>query len=269
MRGCLIIILFVFIATSCNFSDKKSEERRDFYNDISGWDIKHVPIIPPFRASSTYPGQWLINGSKEFLHLGKNRRGGIPVTSVGVSKNYVYGKTENGQWFLFNVSSLIYSEYPTDTDLFETLKLFNLDRNQIQTCDKYFQQLSERKRCYWYPKVGEGYPKFEAYQPDKVYTVLVTGKGKLTDFEVKETIKRTVSKIYYFKIKYGNDKNDLLYGSFDYSPPRLINNNEIFTAYAEDNTFLNVSVYTPFPVGQSKGIHEKDRIVLSKQIELK
>jgi hypothetical protein len=268
MTRYLIIIAILLAVTSCNFSENKSEEKSDFYSTIAGWDIKHVPIIPPFRASSTYPGQWLINGSKELLHLGKNRGGDIPVNSFGVSKNYIYGKTENGQWFLFNVNSLLYSEYSTDDELFETLKKYKLDKNPIETCDNYFQQLTENKRCYWYPKVGEEYPKFNDYQPDTVYTILVDGKEKVTDFKVKESIKKTVSKIYYFKIKYDNDKNDLFYVSFDYSPPKLINNNEIFTAYSKDNIFLNVSVYTPFPVGQSKGIDEKDRIVISKKIEL-
>jgi hypothetical protein len=70
-------------------------------------------------------------------------------------------------------------------------------------------------------------------------------------------------------MKYDNEKNDLFYVSFDYSTPRLINNSEIFAAYAEDNTNLNISVFTPFPVGKKKGIEEKDRIVISKQIELK
>jgi hypothetical protein len=264
----LIIILLAFIATGCNLSDSKPKKKKDFYNTIAGWDIKYIPIIPPFRASSIYPEQWLIS-AKELLHLGKNRMGAISVNSFGVSKNYVYGKTEDGQYFLFNVNSLLYSEYETDTELFETLKLFNIEKNQIETCENYFQQLRENKRCYWYPKESEKYPKFKDSQPDTVYTIIVNGEETVTDFEVKEKIKKTVSKIYSFKVKYDNEKNDLFYVSFDYSPPKLINNNKIFTAYSEDNTFLNISVYTPFLVAQNKGINEKDRIVIYRQIELK
>ena len=265
----LIIFAILLAVTSCNFSDNKSGEKSDFYNTIVDSDIKHVPIIPPFRASSTSPGKWLINGSKELLYLGKDRSGDIPVNSFGVSKNYIYGETENGQWFLFNVNSLLYSEYLTDNELFETLKKYNLDKNPIENCDNYFQQLTGNKRCYWYPKKGEEYPKTNDDHPDTIYTILVDGKEKVTDFKVKESIKKTVSKIYYFKIKYDNDKNDLFYVSFDYSPPRLINNNEIFSAYSEDNIFLNIYVYTPFPVAQRKGIDEKNRIIISKKIELK
>ncbi|NNV57400.1 hypothetical protein [Limnovirga soli] len=264
-----ILILLAFLFASCNLSDNKTGVKKDFYNSIADWDIKYVPIIPPFRASSTYPGQWVINGSQEILHLGKNRGGDIPVNSFGVSKNYIYGKTENGQWFLFNINSLVYSEYSTDTELYKILNLFKLGKNQIESCDKYFQQLSDNKRCYWYPKVGEEYQKFEDKLPDKVYTVLVDGKEKATDFKVKETIQKSVSKLYYFTVRYDNERNDLFYVSFDYSPPQLIDKNKIYTAYCEDNVFLDISIYTPFPVGQSKGIDEKDRIVLSKQIELK
>jgi hypothetical protein len=265
----LVIIAFLLAVTSCNFSDNKSEEKNDFYNTIAGWDIKYVPIVPPFRACSTYPGQWLINGSKESLHLGKNRGGDIPVNSFGVSKNFIFGKTEDGQWFLFNMFSLLYAEYSTENELFETLKKYKLDKNEIKPCENYFHQLSNDKRCYWYPKVGEQYPKFEDYRPDSIYTITVEGTVKVTDFNVIGTIKKNISKIYYFQMKYDNEKNDLFYVSFDYSTPRLINNSEIFAAYAEDNTNLNISVFTPFPVGKKKGIEEKDRIVISKQIELK
>lgn len=264
-----ITILLSFLVTSCNFSDRKTQSKNDFYNTIAGWDIKHVPIIPPFRASSTYPGQWLINGSTEILHLGKNRGGDIPVNSFGVSKNYIYGKTENERWFLFNVYSLVYSEYSNEIDLDETLKLLKLDKNKVETCEKYFQELSNEKRCYWYPKIGEAYPKFEDSQPDKIYTILVDGNEKVTDFKVKETIKKTVSKIYYFNVQYDNEENELYYVSFDYSAPQLIDKDKIYIASCEDNIFLNISVYTPFPVAERKGITEKDRIVLSKQIELK
>lgn len=269
IRILTLILVVLTITGGCSISDKKSEDGKDFYNTIAGWDIKHVPIIPPFRASSTTPGQWLINGSKESLHLGKNRGGDIAVNSFGVSKNYIYGKTENEQWFLFNVNTLLYAEYATENELFETLEKYKLDKNQIATCDDYYQQLTDNKRCYWYPTIGKEYPIFENYRPDSAYTIVVEGEEKVTDFKVKEPIRRSVSKIYYFKVKYDNDKNDLFYVSFNYSPPRLINNTDLFTAYAEDNNFIDITVYTPYPVGQSKGIDEKDRIVISKNIELK
>ncbi|HEX7847840.1 MAG TPA: hypothetical protein VF476_18700 [Chitinophagaceae bacterium] len=263
-----ITIFFLFAMTSCGLPEKKTGGEKDFYNTIAGWDIQHVPIIPPFRATSTYPGLWLITGSDGLLHLGKNRVGDIPVYSFGVSKNYIYGKTENERWFLFDINSSLYAEYSTDKELFETLAIYKLDKNPIESCDKYYKDLTEDKRCYWYPKPGEDYPKFEDYQPSTIYTIIVDGKEKVTDFKIKESIRRTISKVYYFRMKYDNEKNDLFYVSFDYSPPRLITNHEIFTAYAEDNTSLNISVYTPFPVGQSKGIEEKDRIVISKEVSL-
>lgn len=269
MVQCFIIVVLIFMMSGCNFRDGNSEQKKDFYNTIGGWDIKHIPIIPPFRVSCAYPGQWLINGPKELLQHGKNRSGSIAVHSFGVSKNYIYGKTEDDQWFLFNVNSYMYSEYLTENELSETLKIYDLYKNNIETCDHYFQQLSENIRCYWYPETGDAYPTFAEYAPDKVYTILVDGKEKVTGFKLNETIKKTVSKLYYFKIQYDNAQNDLFYISFDYSAPRLINNDEIFAAYAEDNRMLTISVYTPYPVGQSKGIEEKDRIVITRLIELR
>jgi len=264
----LLLLLFLLGILSCHPPASKPGQEKDFYNTISGWDIKHVPVIPPFRASSTYPGHWLLNGSKEFLHLGKNRAGDIPVHSFGVSKNYIYGKTENGQWFLFNIYSLLYAEYTTEDELTETLKKYKLDKNDIELCDDYFKQLSANKRCYWYPKAGGEYPMFKDYQPDSSYTVFVEGADRVKDFKVKGKVKKTNSKIYYFKMNCGNDKNDLLYVSFDYSYPRLIKNDEIIAAYAEDNSLLNIAVYTPFPVAKSRGIEEKDRVIISREVVL-
>jgi len=259
----LTIILFLFIAKSCMFSDNKLKEKKDFYNTISGWDIKHVPIIHPFRATSTYPGVWLINGT-ELL----NKGGSIPVISFGVTKNYIYGKTDSEEWFLLNTNSLLYSEYSTETELIETLKLFNLEKNPIETCDNYFDLLKEKKRCYWYPNVGEKYPKFEDIEPDKVYTIQIEGKDRITDFKINGKIKKSVSKIYYFKMKYDKENNDLFHVSFNQSSPKLIENNEIYSAYVEDNNFVNISVYIPFTVAHNNGISEINRTVISRQIKL-
>ncbi len=268
MKQNLSIIISILCLTACNFFDSKPKEKQDFYNTIAGWDIKHVPIIPPFRASSTGVG-WLINGSTESLHLGKNIGGDIPVKSFGVSKNYIYGQNENNNWFFFNSSTLIYAEYSTENELNETLKIYKLEKKQILTCEKYFEQLSNNKRCYWFPKAGEDYPKFDDFQPENYYEIFVDGKQKITDFKLRETIKKTVSKIYYFKIKYDNNANDLFYISFDYSSPKLLKNDLTIAAYAVDNSSLNITIYTPFPVGQEKGIEEKNRLSISKQFDLK
>ena len=264
-----IIILLAFLISSCNFSKQEQEKNSSFYSTIAGWDIKHIPIIPPFRASSTYPGQWLIGGSKELLHLGKNRAGDIPVTEFGVSKNFVYGKTENNQWFLFNIQSLLYTEYETENELDTTLKIFKLTKNKIESCEKYFKQLSISKNCYWFPKTGNTYPQFEDLPPKDIYTIKVIGADKVTDFVLKEEIISSPTKIYNFRIQYDSKlANDLYYVSFDHSPPKLINDSLIYTGTSDNKNSLNISVYTPFPVGQRKGIDEKDRVVISKNTKL-
>jgi hypothetical protein len=258
----LITIIVLLVEANC-----KSGEEKNFYNTTDDWDIAYVPIIPPFRAYSLHDSEWFIE-SKEPLCLGKSRGGSFRVYSFGVSKNYIYGKTENARWFLLNVVSPLYSEYSTEKELLETLGMYKLDRNPIESCDKYVQDLIANKRCYWYPIKGKEPPKYEGYRPGKVYTISVQGKEKVTDFKVKETIRRTTSKVYFFKIDYDNKNNDLLYVSFN-CYPRLINDSEIYSAYAEDSNSLSISIYTPWPEAQSKGIEEKDRIVLTKKFELK
>ena len=68
---------------------------------------------------------------------------------------------------------------------------------------------------------------------------------------------------------YDNDKNDLYYISFQNSNPKLIHHNEIYSACASDTKELNISVYTPYPVAEKKGIKEEDRFVLSKVIYIR
>ncbi len=264
-----LIILVLLVISGCDFSsERKKTATEDFYSSISDWDIKYIPIFPPFRASSTYPDEWLISGSEE-IHLGENEFGAIHVESFGVSKNYIYGMTKEKLWFLFNTNTSIYSEYATEKELNETLKMFNLDKNKIETCAYYFDQLNNNKRCYWFPKVGSTYPKYEDAKPDKVYTIVVNGKENISDFKVSQSIRKSPSKLYFFKFDYKYNQNELFYFSANGSSPKLISDTTLYSVYCEGDTYMNISIYTPFPVAQSKGIPEKDRIVISKLVEIK
>lgn len=270
----LIIILPLFLLNSCHFSNKQASQETDFYSTIAGWDIKHVPIIPPFRATSTYPGQWHISGAPEMLHLGSNRKGDIPVLAFGVSRQYIYGtipkdqKDELARWFLFNTQNLLYAEYDSVEELNEALKRYELDKKTVELCDTYFMELSDGKRCYWFPEKGQDYPIYPTFKPDSCITINIKESKTGIDFKLPPVIKRSATKIYYFKTVYNRDTNDLYYISFDSSNPKLIKNGDTIAAYAENNRRLEITVYTPYPIAQSKGLNEKDRIVLTQGVAL-
>ena len=101
-----------------------------------------------------------------------------------------------------------------------------------------------------------------------MYTIKIKGKENISGFKVTQSIKKSASKLYFFKFDYANKQNELFYFSGNSSSPKLINDTTIYTVYSEDNTYLNLSVYTPFPVAESKGIAEKNRVVLSELIRL-
>lgn len=269
-----VILLFVLLLSSCHFSNKQTPQEHDFYETIAGWDIKHVPIIPPFRATSTSPGQWQISGAGESLHLGNNRKGDIPVLAFGVSKQYIYGTIpkdhadELARCFLFNTQNLLYVEYDSVEELNKAFEHYLLDKKPIERCDTYFTELSENKRCYWYPEKGQDYPIYPAFRPDSCITITIKESSKGIHFQLPPVIKRSATKIYYFKTAYNRDTNDLYYISFDNSNPKLIKNGDTIAAYAENNRMLEITVYTPYPIAQSKGLSEKDRIVLTQEVAL-
>ena len=88
------VFLIYLIALSIGLNScNKPKEKIGFYKSISGLDVRHVPIIPPFKATSTDGGRsWLINSS-QIIRLDQNRYGSIPILEFGVSKNYIYGST--------------------------------------------------------------------------------------------------------------------------------------------------------------------------------
>lgn len=269
-----ILLFCVFLLNNCHFSNKQTSGEDDFYSTIAGWDIKQVPIIPPFRATSSSPGQWLISGAGESLHPGNNREGDIPVEAFGVSKQYIYGTAPNDQadgppqWFLFNTQNLLYVAYDSEEEFHQAFKHYQLDKKPIAGCDTYFTELSEHKRCYWYPEKGQDYPIYPAFRPDSCITITIQENSKGIHFKLPPTIKRSATKIYYFKTAYNRDTNDLYYISFDNSAPRLIKNGDTIAACAENNRLLEITVYTPYPVAERKGLSEQDRIVLTQKVAL-
>jgi hypothetical protein len=210
----IVFIFFIYACCSCNSLNKKTRGDDHFYNAIRTYDLNSIPIIPPFYASSSKPGEWYITGAKELIVQSPIRVGDIPIKSFGVSNNFIYGLTDQSNYFLLNCKTKLYIEYNSEYELYETLRKYHLELYPIRSCDQYYQDLQERKKGYWFPKAGEKYPEYKELEPDSVYRIKVYGRDKVTDFNVIDIPKRTVSKIYYFKMIYDNDKNDLYYISF-------------------------------------------------------
>lgn len=78
----VFILTLLTAICSCDFLTPESGQEKGFYETILDWDIKHIPIIPPFRASSVHPDKWLIRGSEEFINLGENRHESFEVASL-------------------------------------------------------------------------------------------------------------------------------------------------------------------------------------------
>lgn len=251
----------------------RPKEPKGFYETIAGWDIQHVPIIPPVTASSTYPGLWMIVAGRS-IHQDPHRGGALPVLSFGVSKNYVYGATPKGytvevdKWFLLNTHNLLYAEYDTEAELLHTLGKYKLAHNPIRRCDTYFDQLARGERCYWFPEKGKDYPRFPDFRPDSCIDLRITGDTGNLEVRLPERLTRQESKIYYFKIQYDKADNDLLYVSFDTSPPVLIRNGEVIQAYAPYAESMDIAVFIPYDVAEQKGIGKKNKVIAEERIWL-
>jgi hypothetical protein len=268
------ILLLLTGTTECRFIPEKSANTgTKFYENFSGYDVKYIPIIPPFKAISSYPDVWLIGGYEGVLHLTEHTSGDIPVLSFGVSKNYIYGTvpkgytSEIGKWFLFNTQTKLYSEYDTEAELTETLRQYKLNKNPIKTCNEYHQELIAGKPAYWFPEKGKEYPVFTDFFPDSSIEIQVTENGDGPVLKTPGKVKRSVTKIYHFRVQYNKPKSDLLYLSINSAPPVPLEDNLEIPVYAEYNS-VDITVYTPYPVAQKKNISEKDRTHISKSISL-
>jgi len=257
MRMKILAALFLFnFMMSCNFNQDK---KKTFYNTISGWDIIHVPIIEPYKVSSTDNGvNWLLN---------KNETGSISVSMFGVSNNFIFGLSAN-KWFLFDTQSKLFAEYPSKERLFNSLQSLNIPINSIAPCKNYFDTLAMGKNCYWFPKEGQKYLECEGLVPERIDTISVYEKPDNDfDFAIRQKLKTEENGIYFFKIEFGKKNNDLLYFSINNSQPVLISDGLIIPVFINTKEF-NVILYTPYPIAQKKGISEEKRIRKTKTIQI-
>ena len=209
-----IFALLIFLISGCNLNHDRKQPKT-FYNTIAGWDITHIPIIEPYRATSLDKGvTWSIN-RPEVINT-------FEVISFGVSQNLIYGQGRRS-WFLLDTKSKLYAEYATKEELLNTLKSFSVPINDIGKCNSYLDSLAKGKDLYWFPKDGVTYPDYPSITPDAVKLINVIEKsGEQPDFHFKESLSFKKTKVYFFKVNYNLSTNDLYYLSFDNSPPVLL-----------------------------------------------
>lgn len=255
MRRQILITLLIFSISGCNLNHDRKQPKT-FYNTITGWDITHIPIIEPYRATSLDKGvTWNIN-RPEVINS-------FEVLSFGVSQNLIYGQGK-ANWFLLDTKSKLYAEYETQGELLNSLKIFSVPVNEIGKCSLYLDSLGKGKELYWFPKDGKTYPDYPSINPDGVTIITVSEKtGEQPDFSFKEHLPFKKTKVYFFKIKYNRSTNDLYYFSFDNLPPVLMKDSLLIPVFSNQSQF-SVTLYTPYPVAQKKGISEEKRFLKSK-----
>lgn len=260
MRRYILITLLTFFASGCILKGDK-EQPKTFYNTIAGWDIAYIPIIEPYRATSLDKGvTWSIN-RPEVVNS-------FEVKNFGVSQNLIYGQG-NSKWFLLDTKSKLYAEYPTKGELMNSLSTFSVPINNIDNCNSYFDSLANGKDLYWFPKDGKEYPTYPSIIPDEVTLINVSeNNGETPDFSLGKNLSSKKNRVYYFKVKYNKSTNDLYYLSFDNSPPLLVKDNLLVPIFSEKSQF-DITLYTPYPVAQEKGISEERRFLKSKTVYIR
>lgn len=253
----ILIALLVFLTANCNFIQDK-QQPKTFYNTIAGWDINYIPIIEPYRATSLDKGvTWSIN-RPEVVNS-------FEVASFGVSQNFIFGKGRS-DWFLIDTKSKLYAEYETQEELINSMMSFAVPVNAIGECSSYFDSLAKGKELYWFPKDGKTYPNYPNITPDAVTTINVTeDTHQQPDFFFKENLPFKKNKVYFFKVNYNQRANDLYYLSFDNSPPILVKDSLLIPVFNNKNQF-DITLYTPYPVAQEKGIPEERRFLKTKAV---
>jgi hypothetical protein len=267
------ILLWV---TGCGFLRKN--QPTGFYHTWGGWDVAYIPIIEPYRATSTTRGEtWFISdGKNREIILRNDHSGGIPTRKFGVTKNYIFGQTDQQAfryadtdvWFIFDVNTGVYADYESQAEMENVLHIYEAPVTPMYTCAEYQAILKKEKKCDWYPAENTPYPTYPSPQPTQPIKVDVEIQpNNQVSFSLPEKITPNPTKIYYFKINLNTTANELFYISVDACPPQLIQPNLVIPAFIYNNQ-AEVTVYTPFTVAEQKGIPEEKRVVKSKILHI-
>lgn len=246
----LLMSFFFLQSFGCGLiADKK--EPAYFYNSIAGWDIRHVPIIKPFRVSS-------IDGGRSWL-LNKEELGSIEVSQFGVTQNFIYGQS-NTKWFVFDTKSKLYAVYKTELEMNDCLKSFKIKTGEILECNDYFKRLTKGIKPYWFPEEGNEYPDYPPIIARDIIDIKITDSGSGDpDFKLLKQPKVNKEKIYFFRVLYSKGQNDLYYLSFNSQPPIQVKDSLLITVFETSNMF-DITMYTPYPIAEKRGIPESKRL---------
>lgn len=263
---CFFIIVLMLQLSSC-FSPRDKD--KGFYNCFSeDWDLSIIPLIKPYFLGSSDRGKNWILGSDSMINYNTKNGSGIGgVIEFGISKNYFFGKDESN-WFLFDTKSKLYAYYGSKEDLFECMNSFKIPITEIKSCTDYKKDCDSLGRCYWFPQEGEEYNDYLNLKPnDIIYLTAYNDSGKGIGFSIDSIIKFHSNHIYFFKLIINDKNNDLLYFGINGTSYILIKKDAIIPVFINTKTF-DVTLYTPFPIAQKKGISEKNRIHIQKQITI-
>jgi len=260
----LLIIVLTLLLFSC-FSPRDKDE--GFYSCFSeDWDLSIIPLIKPYFLSSCDHGKsWGLSADSIINY---NTNNSIDeVTDFGISKNYFFGKDES-KWFLFDTKSKLFAYYDTKEELFDCMNSFEIPITKMKSCTEYEKDCDSLGYCYWFPKQGEEYNDYLDLKPNDIinltaYDDSIKGVGFLID----PGIKFHRNHIYFFKLNITGKSNDLLYFEINRTSHIPIKKDTIIPVFINTKTF-DIALYTPLSVAQKKGISEKKRIHIQKQITI-
>lgn len=254
------LVIVILSVSSCGLL-KSTDQDIDFYEMITGYDIQYIPIFPPLRAASIDKGQtWSLTGSLF-------RLGDLEVERFAVSKNYVFGVSEMDSldepksWFIYNEQMNLCAVFDKEENFGAAMFELGLTPKPTRTCNDYFALLEKNLKCEWYPEVGESYPQYLDFKSDIPVVLNVRNMSGPLRMTFKNEVKFKPSHLHHFKIVIEDNSDSLLYVSFNNQSPVFIENNMEMTVFNENRDYLDVAVYTPFPVAEKKGISENDRLM--------
>lgn len=265
-------LILCIIAVSFNLGcDSQSHQHADkFYDTISrDWDYLCIPVIKPYKAETTD------NGRSWLLDLGMINQ--VMVSKFAVANNIVYGYakegTLNGQptnkhWFAFDTKSEFFAAYSSRQELESLLKEFDMPMNDLVDCQKYMDSVARGHDLSWYKTIGKNTTPYLQSQAKKLVMIKVTedSKGE-PDFYFDPVLPLQKNNVYFFKINYHKQQNDLYYLLLPNRNPILIKDNLVVPVFM-DSRQDSVYLYTPVPVAEEKKIPESKRFQKAKLISV-
>lgn len=262
----ICVVTCLAVIWSCGFT---SNTKKAFYATFSeDWDLAVLPLIEPFRLVSTDGGQsWHLDGDSIIFYSTEHGNGIGSVQRFGISKNYFFGQDESS-WFFYDTKTNLYARYKTDNELISCLNSFDIPVTEIKSCKEYQNDISKYGKCYWFPLEGKSYNEELDLTPRDVIDLSASGNDN-TDarLQAPASIRKQGNNIYFFRLSIPDRENDLLYFGINWKSFILIKDGLIIPVFIDSDNF-DVTLYTPFPIAQQKGITEDKRIHIKKTIRI-